>query len=93
MARKRYIGIPGGGWAEMVEQPVYAGVMVMPDIQPYRNMVDGAEITSRSHHREFLRANHLIEVGNEVQSQQPRRALPGLKQQIAEIASEKLRSR
>lgn len=91
--RKRYIGIPGGGWAEMGEKPISEGVMVMSDIQPYRNMVDGKEITSRSQHREFLRRNRLIEIGNEVQSPQPKALAPGLKQTLIEIAAEKLRRR
>lgn len=41
---------------------------VMADIQPYKNMVDGKMITSRSHHREFLKANRLVEVGNELKA-------------------------
>lgn len=41
---------------------------VMADIQPYRNMVDGKMITSRSHHREFLKANRLVEIGTETKT-------------------------
>lgn len=57
-----------GDWAEYV--PVRGAKQVGPylqgDIKPYRNVaVDGAEISSRSTHREMLRANNLIEVGNE----------------------------
>jgi hypothetical protein len=37
----------------------------MPDIQPYRSQATGEWITSRSHHRKHLKANGLIEVGNE----------------------------
>jgi len=44
-----------GGWASMV----------MPDIQPYKSTIDGSVITSRSRHREHLRAHNCIEVGNE----------------------------
>lgn len=39
--------------------------MVMGDIAPYKSMIDGSMITSRSHHREHLRNNNCIEVGNE----------------------------
>lgn len=39
--------------------------MVMGDIQPYRNVIDGKLITGRAAHREFLAAHNLIEVGNE----------------------------
>ena len=47
---------------------------VMADIQPYRNMVDGKMITSRSHHREFLKANRLVEIGNETKAHTTRQA-------------------
>lgn len=39
--------------------------MVMGDIQPYKSMIDGSLITSRSHHREHLRAHGCVEVGND----------------------------
>lgn len=39
--------------------------MVMSDIPEYRNIVDGKMITSRSWHREFLKKNNLVELGNE----------------------------
>tara|TARA_R100000458_G_C8225679_1_gene208803 strand:- start:246 stop:455 length:210 start_codon:yes stop_codon:yes gene_type:complete len=38
---------------------------IMRDIEPYQNMKDKGWITSRSQHREFLRKNNFIEVGNE----------------------------
>jgi hypothetical protein len=41
---------------------------VMNDIQPYKNMVDGQMITSRSTHREFLKANRLVEIGTETKA-------------------------
>ena len=41
---------------------------VMNDIQPYKNMVDGRMITSRSTHREFLKANRLVEIGTETKA-------------------------
>lgn len=39
--------------------------MVMPDIQPYKSMVDGSMITSRSQHRSHLKQYGMIEIGNE----------------------------
>lgn len=51
-----------------------AAPFVMADIQPYKNMVDGKMITSRSHHREFLKANRLTEVGNEIKAHTTRQA-------------------
>jgi len=47
----------GQGWGD--------GPIIMPDIKPYTSMLDGSLITSRSHHREHLRAHGCIEVGNE----------------------------
>ena len=38
---------------------------VMDDIKPYRSMVTGELITSRSKHREHLRAHGMEEVGND----------------------------
>ena len=39
--------------------------MIMGDIAPYQSMIDGSMIQSRSRHREHLKANGCIEVGNE----------------------------
>ena len=99
--RKRYVYRNG----EMVEvgpdyrpEPRTTHWQIMPDIKPYQSMIDGREITSRSRHREHLRANGCIEVGNETKHLMNPTAgtgalkpPPGLKQQIAEIAAEKLR--
>ena len=38
---------------------------VMPDITPYRSMIDGKMVTSRSEHRRHLKANNCEEVGND----------------------------
>lgn len=67
--------------------------MVMADIKPYRSMIDGRMIESRSTHREHLRANGCIEVGNEtkhIRTPQPMKAPPGLKQRLIEVANSKL---
>lgn len=69
---------------------------VMKDIQPYRSMIDGREITSRSTHREHLRAHGCIEVGNETKYLKPRGPLqspPGLKDTLIRVADQKLRRR
>lgn len=41
------------------------GPMIMRDIEPYKNMIDGRMITSRSEHRELLRKHNCVEVGND----------------------------
>lgn len=41
---------------------------VIPDIEPYKAMggdMSGKHITSRRQHREFLKRNRFVEVGNE----------------------------
>ena len=45
-----------------------SGIQVIPDIQPYKAVAGdmaGKYITSRSHHREYLKRNGFVEVGNE----------------------------
>lgn len=45
----------------------------VPDISPYRSVIDGSVINSRSSHRAHLRQHGCIEVGNE---RLPERAAP-----------------
>jgi hypothetical protein len=46
--------------------------MIMGDIKPYKSMVTGEEITSRSKHREHLRQHGMVEIGNELKHLQPK---------------------
>lgn len=66
---------------------------VIPDIQPYKSMVDGREISSRSAHREHLRAHGLIEVGNETKHLKPKAAYDskGLKDALVRVVNDKWR--
>lgn len=72
-----------------------SGLHVMPDIQPYKSMIDGTLITSRSQHRSHLKQHGCIEVGNDSSVRnpkpQPKRPPPGLKETIIRVANEKLR--
>ena len=61
---------------EKGEQPRPVGPDVMPDIQPYRSMIDGRMITSRSTHRDHLRAHGYEEIGNETSYLKPPEGLP-----------------
>ena len=92
--RKRYVAV-GNSWVEVGADyiPEPRSHQVMPDIQPYRSMVTGEEITSRSRHREHLKQHRLVEVGNETKYLQPKpKELPrGTKETIAQIVYEKLR--
>lgn len=41
------------------------GPQIVRDIDPYKSMVTGEMITSRSKHRDHLRAHGVVEVGND----------------------------
>lgn len=77
----------GGSMKRVICAPYVAG-----DIQPYRSMIDGSIIESRSRHREHLKAHGCFEVGNEKLSSKPLTAPPGLKETLIQVANEKLRS-
>lgn len=72
-----------------------AGPMVMKDIAPYRSMIDGSTITSRSKHREHLRAHNCFEIGNETKYLQPKplTSPPGLKEAIHRATEQVLSKR
>lgn len=90
--RKRFIQIDGqlhevsSDW----RQEPKADIHIMPDIQPYRSMIDGTMIMSRSHHREHLRQHNCVEVGNDsslYKRPEPVRPPPNLKQDIIEAVN------
>lgn len=99
--RRRYVFMDG----EMVEvsetyenkRPSTDSHNIIPDIAPYRSMIDGSVITSRSKHRAHLRQHGCIEVGNDSSVMNPQRkplqSPPGLKETIIRVANEKLRER
>lgn len=86
--RRRWIYVKG----ELVEVSDYqpeaprrTSYQVMPDIQPYRSMIDGRIINSRSVHRQHLRDNGCFEIGNDsslYKKPQPIAPPPGLKEAI-----------
>lgn len=49
---------------------------VMPDIKPYRSMLTGELITSRSRHREHLKEHGYEEVGNDSSLSRPYQGIP-----------------
>jgi hypothetical protein len=66
--RQRYIQdpvthklIPADEW----HQTEVNAPMVMSDIKPYKSMIDGKMIESRSVHRAHLKQHNMIEIGNE----------------------------
>lgn len=64
--RRTYV-FRDGEWVERSSfaPAEYVSASIMPDIQPYRSMVDGSRIGGRRQHRDHLRAHGVIEVGNE----------------------------
>lgn len=54
------------------------------DIQPYKSMLTGEIVTTRSRHRNLLREHGCIEVGNETQYLKPKsiQSPPGLKETL-----------
>lgn len=94
--KRRFIYPKGGDPFEVTDDYVpelRASHYIMGDIQPYKSMVDGSIIGSRSVHREHLRAHGCIEVGNETKYLKPKplQSPPGLKQTLIDVANEKLR--
>ena len=95
--RKRYVQQANGDLVEvgMDYLPEPRTSFVMPDIKPYKSMIDGSEITSRSRHREHLRAHNCFEIGNETKYLQPKpiKSPPGLKDSIIQATNEVLKRR
>lgn len=44
---------------------ILSAARVIEDIKPYKSMVTGEMITSRSEHRDHLKKHRLVEIGNE----------------------------
>lgn len=59
--------------------------IIMPDIQPYKSMVTGEMIGSRSKHRTHLRQHGMVEIGNEKVSPRPMGDAPGLREDLARV--------
>ena len=85
-------------WQDKLAMKSREAPMVMSDIEGHISMADGTWVSSRSKHRENLKRNNCVEVGNDVPTQQKtiefsRKENQARKQQIAEIAYSKLNYR
>jgi hypothetical protein len=85
-------------WQDKVAMKSRVAPMVMSDIEGHISMADGSWVSSRSKHRENLKRNGCVELGNDVPTQQKvhefsRKEQQERKQQIAEIAYSKLNYR
>ena len=74
--RRTWVYIDGVAYEKGTEPSVRVAPDVMPDIQPYKSMLTGELITSRSRHREHLRERGYVEVGNDSSLTRPRTAFP-----------------
>ena len=83
-------------WQQKLEMTPKEAPMVMSDIEGHISMADGSWVSSRSKHRENLKRNNCIELGNDVPTQQKKHELSTkerehLKRTIAEVTHAKLR--
>jgi hypothetical protein len=83
-------------WLDKVAMKSKLAPTIIPDIQGHISMADGTWVSSRSKHRENLKRNNCVEVGNDVSFEQKkpelsRREQEARKRQIAEITYAKLR--
>jgi hypothetical protein len=83
-------------WKQKQEMTFREAPTVIPDIPGHISMADGTWVDSRSKHRENLKRNGCIELGNDVPMQQKapemsRQSQEARKRQIAELAYAKLR--
>jgi hypothetical protein len=85
-------------WRQKLEMTPKEAPTVIPDIEGHISMADGTWVSSRSKHRENLKRNNCVEVGNDVSFDQKkvefsRKENEARKRQIAEIAYSKLNYR
>ena len=85
-------------WQDKVAMKSRVAPTVISDIAGHISMADGSWIDSRSKHRENLKRNGCVELGNDVPTSQKvhefsRKEQQERKQQIAEIAYSKLNYR
>jgi hypothetical protein len=85
-------------WQDKLGMTPKEAPTVMPDIAGHISMADGTWVSSRSKHRENLKRNNCIEIGNDVPLEQKkvefsRKEQEARKRQIAEITYAKLNYR
>jgi hypothetical protein len=85
-------------WRQKLEMTPKEAPTVIPDIAGHISMADGTWVSSRSKHRENLKRNNCVEIGDSVPMQQKtieisRKDQEARKRQIAEIAYSKLNYR
>lgn len=77
--------------SEYTPPPEVNAPAIMGDIQPYKSMIDGSMIQSRSTHRQHLKQHGCIEVGNEKVVPKPIEAPKGLRDAIGRAVYQHLK--
>lgn len=85
-------------WQDKLAMKTREAPMVLSDIEGHISMADGTWVSSRSKHRENLKRNNCVELGNDVPTERKkhefsRKENEDRKRQIAEIAYSKLNYR
>jgi hypothetical protein len=85
-------------WQDKLAMKTREAPMVMSDIDGHISMADGTWVSSRSKHRENLKRNNCIELGNDVPTTQKtheftKKEHEARKREIAEITYSKLNYR
>lgn len=94
--RKRYVQqCVNGEWVfvEGRAAPRTQAPYVIPDIQPYRSMITGEVVGSRSTHRAHLKQHGCIEVGNEKWPERKPVPMPDLLPDLVPAVRDVLRKR
>ena len=74
--RRTWVYIDGVAYEKGTEPSERVAPDVLPDIEPYTSMITGETITSRSRHREHLKAHGYVEVGNDSSLTRPYTGMP-----------------
>ena len=85
-------------WQDKLEMKSMVAPMVLSDIEGHISMADGTWVSSRSKHRENLKRNNCIELGNDVPTTQKKHEFTkkeheARKREIADITYSKLNYR
>lgn len=79
--RRSFVQINGVLYERGVDDMPRLAPDVMPDIAPYKSMLTGEMITSRSQHREHLHKHGAVEVGNDSSLYKPYQGIPDVSPQ------------
>lgn len=95
--RKSYVQDPVTGKLipkdEYCDSKFSGAPYIIPDINPYKSMVDGSMVMGRAQHREHLKRHNVVEVGNSFDNAKPKpiNTPGGLKDQLIRAVNERWR--